>query len=451
MGGRFLVGLVAGCCLWLGAAGAGAQDPNLVVMDFAGADGGKARAQVVRGLRERATFETRSQAKKVLAAEGLRVSTVAGRAAVAEGLGVDYVLWGRVRGRGSSARAVIRIAGPRGKEITSRNAGPPGSSKGNARIRKAAQAALVKAIKVAPPSPAVAAVAVAASPVTVDEIRITLGDEPKPSKKPSQPKREEPSKKEKSATKELRAETDRKGPIVNVVGGAGGRVRNIDIDVDDGAGGTATRTYESGIYLDIVFRLELRPLARHESKALRGLALEADADFGIGLDAQTPGSNASVGVKAWRVLGQLGYFYALGKHEVGGLFGIGFDDLEIEQNGTLPSVQYLFLRLGPAYRYFFIERTLYLRVDGGFRFPFKYGDMADTFGEASGFGFDAAVMLGGELDVGFSYALRLSFDYFKPQFSAFPGGVLPPVPGAAQGRDATDLAINFHAMLGWVF
>ena len=442
MRARYLVGLLAGGCLWLGASGAGAQDPNLVVMDFAGADGGKARAQVVRGLRERATFEIRSEAKKVLAAEGLKVSTVAGRAAVAEGLGVDYVVWGRVRGRGSSARAVIRIAGPRGKEITSREAGPPGPSKGNARIRKAAQAVLAKAIKVAPPAPAAAAVAVAASPVAVDEIRITLGDEPKP---------EEPSKKEKSAKKELRTETDPKGPIVNVLGGAGGRVRNIEIHVDDGAGGTATRTYESGIYLDIVFRLELRPLARHESKALRGLALEADADFGIGLDARTPGSNATVGVKAWRILGQLGYFHSLGKHEVGGLLGIGFDDLDIEQNGTLPSVQYLFLRLGPAYRYFFIERALYLRVDGGFRFPFKYGDMADTFGEASGFGFDAAVMVGGELDVGFSYALRLSFDYFKPQFSAFPGGVLPPVPGAAQGRDATDLAINFQAMVGWAF
>jgi TolB-like protein len=120
--------MLVGGCLWLGATSAQAQKPKLVVMDFAGNDGGKARAQVVRGLQDKATFETRSAAKKVLAAEGLKVSSVAGRAAIAKTLGVDYVVWGRVRGRGSAARAQIRIAGPRGKEITSRDAGPPGEA-----------------------------------------------------------------------------------------------------------------------------------------------------------------------------------------------------------------------------------------------------------------------------------------------------------------------------------
>jgi len=200
-----------------------------------------------------------------------------------------------------------------------------------------------------------------------------------------------------------------------------------------------------------VFRLELRPLARSSTKGLRGLAVEADGDFGIGLETETQGSATTLDTKAWRVLGQLGYFHGIGKHEVGGLIGIGFDRLAIEDNGALPSIQYLYLRLGPAYRYFFIERTLYLRVDGGFRLPFSYGDLADTFGDAKGFGFDAGLMVGGELDVGFSYVLRVSFDYFKPQFSAFPGGVLPGLPAAAQGIDGTDLAINFHAMIGWSF
>ena len=447
MGSRFLLGMLVGGCLWLGAAPARAQAPTLVVMDFSGNDSGKARAQVIRGLRERATFETRGAAKKILAAEGLKVSSVAGRAAIAEGLGVTYVVWGRVRGRGSSARAVIRIAGPRGKEITSREAGPPGHSKGNARIQQAARAVLATAKKVAPRAPAAAAPAM----VTVEEIQITLADEPEPDSRAEESKREEPPQEAKTTHSKRRLDPGQAGPMLNVLGGAGGRVRNIDVHVDDSAGGIATRTYDSGIYLDIVFRLELRPLARHDIKALRGFALEADADFGIGLDAQTPGSNATVDVQAWRILGQLGYFHTLGQHEVGGLLGIGFDKLDIEDNGTLPSIQYLFLRLGPAYRYFFIERLLYLRVDGGFRFPFSYGDLGDTFGDASGFGFDAGLMVGGELDVGFSYALRLSFDYFKPQFSAFAGGVVPPLPGAVQGRDATDLAISFNAMIGWQF
>ena len=84
MGARFLLGMLLGGCLWLSATSAQAQKPKLVVMDFAGNDGGKARAQVVRGLQDTATFETRSAAKKVLAAEGLKVSSVAGRAAIAK-------------------------------------------------------------------------------------------------------------------------------------------------------------------------------------------------------------------------------------------------------------------------------------------------------------------------------------------------------------------------------
>jgi len=436
--------------LWLGAVGAEAQKPSIVVMDFAGNGGSTARAQVVRALGDKATFETRGAAKKVLAQEGLKISSVSGRAAVADALPVDYVIWGRVRGRGSSARADIRIAGPRGKEITSREAGPPGQSKGNARIRKAAQAILAKAVQVAPPGRVAPA---AAAPVAVSEIHITLGDDAKPPKKAEAPKKEAPTKEEKKKKKKTKPQSSPAGyaPIFNILGGAGGRVRNIEINVDDGTGGTATRTYESGVYLDIVFRLELRPLARHDTKALRGLALEADADFGIMPETKTPGSMATLDTRAWRILGQLGYFHSFGKSELGGLIGVGFDALDIEQNGTFPSIRYTFLRLGPAYRYVFIERMLHLRVDAGFRWPFSYGQLEDTFGEATGFGFDAGVMVGGELDVGFSYAVRVSADFFKPQFSAFPGGTVPGLPGAAQGRDGTDLAINFHAMVGWAF
>ena len=133
------------------------------------------------------------------------------------------------------------------------------------------------------------------------------------------------------------------------------------------------------------------------------------------------------------------------------MIGIGFDALDLEDNSAMPSIRYMFLRVGPAFRHFFIERTLYLRVDAGFRFPFSYGELEDAFGDAKGFGFDAGLMLGGELDVGFSYLLRFWSDFFKPQFSELPGGVLPGLPGAAQGRDGRDLAINFNLMIGWSF
>ncbi len=447
MRGEVSIALLLAVCVWAPAGAVRAQQPKAVVLDFAGKGGDQARVQVIRALRSRVAFEQKEAAERVLAKRGLSGTSVAGRAAIAEALPVDYVIWGGVRGRGSAARAKIRIAGPKGREISSREAGPPGTSKGNARIQKASRALLSKAITVAPPddtqdkrkkerepTPAIATapVPVAATPEAPAA---------------SAPEVAEPVAIEISA----RTGTDRYAPYVMLLGGAGGRIRNIEVHVDDGSGGTATRKYESGVYLDIVFRLEVRPLARHRASGARGLAIEADGAFGVGLDTQPPSSTTKLDTKAWRVLGQLGYFHRFAKGELGGLIGVGFDRLQLETNGFLPSIDYLFLRLGPAYRHFFIERTLQLRIDAGFRYPFSYGDLATTFGDAKGFGFDAGLTLGGELDVGFAYAARVSFDYFKPQFGGFAGDTPPSVPGAAQGRDATDFAINFHVMLGWAF
>jgi len=438
---RLLVAALVGGSILLAGAPLRAQEPSVVVLDFAGKGGDKARIQVIRALRDHATFETKAAANEVLATEGLESSSSAGRAAVASELGLDYVVWGSVRGKGSSARAKIRFAGPKGREIASQQAGPPGTGKGNARIQKATLALLAKSVAAAPPAttaapekerrksdPAADAVVAAPTAVAAAEVEEPVAIKVNP-----------------------RASTAKLAPYVTLLAGAGGRTRSIEVNVDDGSGGSATRTYDSGVYLDIVFRLEVRPLARSATRGLRGLALEADADFGIGMSTRPPGSTTELDTKAWRVLGQLGYFHQFGKGELGGLIGIGFDRLDLQTNGTMPSIDYLFLRLGPAYRYFFLERAIYLRVDGGFRYPFSYGALEETFGAAKGFGFDAALTFGGELDVGFAYAARLSFDYFKPQFAGFPPGMLPPVPGASSGRDATDLAISFHAMVGWAF
>ncbi len=193
MSSRLLLGVLLGGCLWLGTSSVQAQKPKVVVMDFAGSGGSTARSQVLRGLDDEVTFEMRSDAKRVLAEEGEELSSVAGRAAVAEELGLDYLIWGRVRGRGSAARAEIRIAGPQGKQITELEAGPPGQSKGNAKIRKAARAALAKAMQVAPPNrqtKKVEPITVDEIEITVGEIEITLGEDAKPAKQAETPKAE---------------------------------------------------------------------------------------------------------------------------------------------------------------------------------------------------------------------------------------------------------------------
>lgn len=240
-------------------------------------------------------------------------------------------------------------------------------------------------------------------------------------------------------------------PIFVLFAGVGGRARTIEIEVDDGAGGVASRGYDSGVYLDVVFRLELRPWARGATKGLRGLTLEADGDFAMGLDTETRGSNINLDTKAWRVLGQLGYLRRIAKHEVGGLVGFGFDRLELQANATLPSIRYFFFRLGPAYRVHFFPKLLYLRIDAGLRLPISYGELEEAFGNTKGFGLDAGLMLGGRLDIGFAYALRFSVDFFRSNFSGFPGGTLPALPAAAPGRNGADRAFNFHVVVGWSY
>jgi hypothetical protein len=442
MRGSFTFAILAAAWLSSTTTSARAQEPKIVVLDFSGKGGDKARIQAIRALKDRASFAQKDEAEKVLVRNALSATTVDGRAAVAEELRLDYVFWGTVRGKGSSARAKISVAGPKGRTIASRQAGPPGTSAGNTRIQKATRALLAKAIATVPPQAA-------------EEPEGEPAQEPESVVPVTPPVEQAPAAEsvvelEKPVAIEVEAPTPF-APYVTLLGGVGGRTRTLEVNIDDGSGGTATRKYESGVYLDIVFRLEVRPLAKFRTPGPRGLALEADADFGVGLETETPSSTERLDTKAWRVLGQLGYFHRFAKGELGGLVGIGFDRLQFPPNGFLPSVDYLYLRVGPAYRHFFLDRLLHLRVDAGFRYPFSYGDLESTFGDAKGVGFDVGLMLGGELDIGFAYAARVSLDYFRPKFSGFPEGTVPPDPPAAQGRDATDLAINFHIMVGWAF
>ncbi len=97
------------------ASGAQAQRPKVVVLSFAGAGGATARVQVVRALKGQADFATKSDADRVIDDRGLRIGTGAGRAELSDVLDVDYIFWGRVKGKGSSARTEIRVAGRSGE------------------------------------------------------------------------------------------------------------------------------------------------------------------------------------------------------------------------------------------------------------------------------------------------------------------------------------------------
>ena len=71
------------------ASGAHAQKPRVVVLNFAGAGGSTARVQVVRALKGRADFATKSDADRVIEDRGLRIGTLGDRAELSDALDVD--------------------------------------------------------------------------------------------------------------------------------------------------------------------------------------------------------------------------------------------------------------------------------------------------------------------------------------------------------------------------
>ncbi|MDH4281460.1 MAG: hypothetical protein OEV36_02290 [Myxococcales bacterium] len=236
-------------------------------------------------------------------------------------------------------------------------------------------------------------------------------------------------------------------PVLVMLAGGGARARNIHLEVGDGERGTAERTFETGLYFDFGWHLLVRPMGRRaKSPALQALVLQMDGGAGIGLQAEPAGSGISLWVRSWRLLGQLGYLYPLGRLQVGGLVGVGADVLRIASNRVLTSSRLVYVRVGPAATYDWVPSFLVLRLDLGIRVPFVFGELQDAFGrDSSGVGLDAAATIGGRLDRGFTYALRFVWAYYRLRFA----GPVMNVPAMAEGGRGNDHALTLQVLIGW--
>ncbi len=434
------------------ASGAQAQRPKVVVLSFTGAGGSTARVQVVRALKGQADFATKSEADRVIDDRGLRIGTAGGRAELSDALDVDYVFWGRVKGKGSAARTEIRVAGRSGEALTGYEAGAPGTSKGNRLIQEAARTALAEVLELAPPGKSkrkeTAVVVATEASVPTGAAAATSATAPAPPKtKPRQDSKAD-AKKE-SGKKKKKADQGTKLPVFEIFVGGGPRLRNIDFNVGDGSGGTENRTFDSGAYADVGGYFLVRPLGRSDSPALQGIVIQGDGGVGFGLNAQPQGTGITNSVSTWRALGQVGYLYPLRKGlQVGGLVGAGVDTFDIDVNSVLPSIQYIYVRVGAALSYMIFKEFVGFRVDGGFRKPFSLGDVEDAFGNnSSAIGFDATAMVGGKLDIGFTYGFRFIWEYYKTDFS---GATDPQQPSFSGGPGSgTDSAMTYQFLVGW--
>lgn len=234
-------------------------------------------------------------------------------------------------------------------------------------------------------------------------------------------------------------------PVLVIQIGAGARFRNIHLELGDGLGGTETRSFETGAYFDFAWHLLVRPLGRRPSRpAVQAIILQIDGGSGIGLKAQVSGIELKT--NTWRMLGQFGYLYPIDRLQLGGLVGVGGDVFQIDLNSVLPSSQIIYARFGPALAYQIVPRLLGFRFDFGLRFPFYLGGLEDAFGNKStGIGLDAAVTFQGRLKVGFSYAVRFVWEYYRLRFS----GSNMNVPAMGDGGDGHDHALTIQVLFGW--
>jgi len=236
-------------------------------------------------------------------------------------------------------------------------------------------------------------------------------------------------------------------PVLTILGGGGPRFQRIQLKVGDGAGGIEPRDFQTGAYFDFGWFLLARPAARKLFRpSVQAIVLQLSGGAGVGLKVEPSGTGISLQTRTWRLLGQFGYLYPMGRVQVGGFVGLGADLLRIDLNSVLPSSRIIYFRLGPAVTYQIVEQLLHVRVDLGLRAPFVLDGLSDAFGnDASGMGMDAALMFNGRLENGFSYAFRLVWEYYWLRF----GGASASVPAAGEGADGGDNAITLQFLVGW--
>lgn len=237
-------------------------------------------------------------------------------------------------------------------------------------------------------------------------------------------------------------------PVFEIFVGGGPRFRDINFNVGDGSVGTEPRNFTSGAYAAVGGYFLARPLGRSDNPALQGIVIQGDSSVGFGLKAEPQGTGSTARIRTWGALGQAGYLYPVKGLRVGGLIGVGVDAFDIDLNFVLPSIQYVYFRVGAALAYTIIKDFLGFRVDGGFRKPFSLGDIDGAFGNnSSAIGWDATAMVGGKLDIGFAYGFRFILEYYKLDFS---GATDPGQPSFSSGPGSgTDRAMTFQFLVGW--
>lgn len=401
------------------AQAASAQQRTGVVLDFGGRAGSQGRRAVVGALTGDVRLLPQSSVRSRADGLGADLDTPGGRAQVAEAMDLDLIVGGQVTGRGRRARTTIIIYDATGEEVARQEAGSP-AGPGRRRVGQAAREALQQALGTIDEREA----SDRQHEISAEERGGGYDDE---GYEDEEEEEEEPGE---------RAPV----PILEAMVGFGGRSRNATIDLE--AGGAREYSIPSFLFSELSARVLLHPLAK-SGGIVSGLFGLVTFFHSIGLGSEDAMGNA-IGTSALRFSADVGLFAPLGGVSFGGSLGLGYDAFLLDANDTMSSAQYTYLRPGLVFAVPFMDDTLGLQLDAGLRIGLGAGDLAPMFGtSASAFGFDLMASLGGALEMGFAYALRVGYVSYSLSFDGMGAMAANTATGGSDGY----LVVTLNA--GW--
>lgn len=413
-----------------------AQQNTGVVLSFSGWRGGQARNQVVRALEGRAGLVGRSDAEAAASSAGVSLDEPSGMAAVAQQLGLKFIVAGRVRGRGGRARTEIHIFDANGNEIATEEGPRPQGGARMRQIRNAAQSAYDQASQTIAAADAAAAEAAAQEQQQQQEaMSFGLdGEEPPGNEEDDVDSTESPL------------------PLLAAYIGLDIRKRKANLNLPV----PPNRQYRAGFYPELTLTVQSFPLRGMDNEALRGIYAQLDFAVSLGLSSQELDATGNPGPEldttAWRLGVHVGYLYSMMEDliRIGGMLGFGTDVFNIDENGTITSSAYPFMRIGAAIDAKIYEDYLRGRIDFGLRIVFNSGDFVPAFGEdSSQLGYDLGIALTGALEMGVTYGVRFGYSKYSVSFSGL-GAPTTEVPAGATSEDLTDVGISLGLMAGYM-
>ncbi|MCA9611433.1 MAG: hypothetical protein KC586_01620 [Myxococcales bacterium] len=408
-----------------------AQTRRGTVLDFSGWRGSAARNAVVRGLRNRLDLVS----SREVAGTGADLSTPAGIANAARSLALTVFVQGEVQGRGSRARTVIHVFDANGNEVAMREGPAPLGGARLGRVSRAAGEALDQAL-------------VSIERREAEEREAERLREEEEARAAAAAAAAEAASMESEEEEEDEVDGENRLPILVALVGLDLRTRNAGVNLEGGGG----RDYEAGLFPSLTLQLQSFPL-RGMGGAAAGLYAQFDFGISLGLTSQeldlagNPGPELSTTSMQLGI--HVGYLYPLEDDvaRIGALVGFGIDSFSIDDNGTMPSSKYTFLRAGLAADARLYDNLLRVRADFGYRITFGVGDLEPTFGEsASAGGFDFGLGMHGQLDFGLTYGLRFGFTKFSTDFSGVASGDHP---ATATATSLSDRSIQIGLQLGY--